>query len=58
VEPGDVVGLGERPHEDHRFAVARLLDGLGGGEHDRALGGAGRGGHAAGEDGVARARVE
>ena len=58
VEAGDVVGLGERPHEDHRAAVRGRRDRLRRGEDDRALGGAGRGGDAAGDDLVARRRGE
>ena len=58
VEAGDVVGLGERAHEDH---VARLGGGgdrLVGGEHDLALGRARRGGDAAREHLEARLGVE
>ena len=58
VEAGDVVGLGERAHEDD---VARLRGGgdrLLGGEDDLALGRARRGGDAAGEHLEARLRVE
>ena len=47
VEAGDVVGLGERAHEDHVAPVGRRRDRLGGGEDDRALGGARRRRHAA-----------
>ena len=57
VEAGDVVGLGERPHEDHVAAVRRGGDGVLGGEHDLALRGARRARHALGEHvelGVAR----
>ena len=48
-KPGHVVGLGERAHQDHVAAVLGRRHGLGGGEHDRALGGARRGGDALGQ---------
>ena len=49
VEAADVVGLGERAHEDHVAAVLGGLDGVVGGEDDLALGGARRGGDALGD---------
>ena len=39
-EPRDVIGLRERPHENHSGSVRRLLDRLLGREHNRALRGA------------------
>ena len=50
VEAGDVVGLGERAHEDHGATVLGGGDRLLGGEDDRALGGARRGRDAARDD--------
>ena len=41
-EPVHVVGLGERPHEDHATAALRPLDRVLGGEHELPLGGSGR----------------
>ena len=41
-EPVHVVGLGERPREDHATAALRPLDRVLGGEHDLPLGGSGR----------------
>ena len=42
VETGDVVGLGERAHQDHVLAVGGAPDSLPGAEDDRSLGRAGR----------------
>ena len=56
VEAGDVVGLGERPHEDDRATVLGRGDGVRRGEDDGALGRARRGGDAAGDDLVAARR--
>ena len=56
VEAGDVVGLGERAHEDDVAALRGGRDRLLGGEHDLALGRAGRGGDAAREHLEARRR--
>ena len=58
VEARDVVGLGERAREDHVATLGRGRDRLLGGEHDLALGGAGRSGHAAREHLEARVGVE
>ena len=52
VEAGDVVGLGERPHEDDVAARRCRLDRLRGGEDDLALRRARRRAHAAREHGV------
>ena len=38
VEAGDVIGLCEGTYENHLAALGRLADGLGGGQHDLALG--------------------
>ena len=38
VKPGDVVGLGERPDQDHVLAVGGAAHSLGGAEHDRTPG--------------------
>ncbi|MGZ8633430.1 MAG: pyruvate, phosphate dikinase, partial [Solirubrobacteraceae bacterium] len=55
---GDVVGLGERPHEDHCSSIGGSRDGVRRGEHDRALRRARRGCDPAREHGVARRGVE
>ena len=46
MKAGHVLGLGERPDQDH---VGGGVDRLLGAEHDRALGGAGRCGNPAGQ---------
>ena len=58
VKAGDVVGAGERAHEDHRIAFARAAHGLVGVEDDRALGRSRRGRHAAREHLIGLVRVE
>jgi hypothetical protein len=58
VEARDVVGLGERAHEDDVPSRGVGLDRLLGGEHDLALRGARRGGHARGQHGVLGVGVE
>ncbi len=57
-KPGDVLGLGERPDEDHPLALVRRGDRALGREDDVALGGARRGGDAARDDLVLGRRVE
>jgi hypothetical protein len=41
VEPRDVLGVGERAHEDDVTALVGRGHGIGRGEHDLALGGTG-----------------
>ena len=58
MEPGDVVRLGERAHEDHILARLTARDRLGCAEHDLALSGAGRRSDAADQDVVGGSGVE
>ena len=58
LESGNVLGLGERPHEDHGGALRAGRHGVFGGEHDRSLGGSRRGGHPSRQHLVAGVRVE
>jgi hypothetical protein len=58
VEAGDVVGLGERPREDHVAPVGGRLHRIGRGEDDLSDRGARRRGHARGQDVVLGLRVE
>ena len=57
-EAGDVLGLGERAHEDDVAPVGGGRDGVGRGEDDLALRRARRRGHAVREHGVVDGRVE